>query len=39
MNSQRFQRVREIYHAALDHPPERRPELVAPLCSRKYSHC
>ena len=33
MNSQRFQRVREIYHAALDRPPERRFELVAQMCS------
>lgn len=33
MNSERFERVREIYHAALDHPPEQRPELVAQMCS------
>jgi predicted ATPase len=33
MNSERFERVREIYHAALDHPPERRSELVAQMCS------
>jgi predicted ATPase len=33
MNSQRFERVREIYRAALDHPADRRAEFVAQTCS------
>lgn len=33
MNSQRFARVREIYHAALDRPPNTRAEFVAQICS------
>lgn len=33
MNSQRSERVREIYHAALDRPPERRADFVAHACS------
>jgi len=32
MNSQRFQRVREIYHAALDRPPDQRIAFVEQIC-------
>jgi predicted ATPase/tRNA A-37 threonylcarbamoyl transferase component Bud32 len=33
MNAQRFQRVREIYLAALDRPPDTRAAFVAQICS------
>jgi predicted ATPase/serine/threonine protein kinase len=33
MNSQRFQRVREIYHAALDRPTDMRAAFVEQICS------
>jgi predicted ATPase len=33
MNSERFQRVREIYHAALDRPVDTRASFVAQTCS------
>src|SRR5579862_8825535 len=33
MNSQRFERVQEIYQAALDCPPDRRAEFLAQTCS------
>jgi predicted ATPase/serine/threonine protein kinase len=32
MKSQRFQRVREIYHAALDRPPDQRLAFVEQIC-------
>ncbi|MBV9181843.1 MAG: protein kinase, partial [Acidobacteria bacterium] len=33
MNSEHFERVREIYHAALDRPPDTRAAFVAQICS------
>jgi hypothetical protein len=33
MNSQRFQRVSEIFHAALDHPAEHRAAFLKEVCS------